>query len=95
MEDCARKAWVVSIRRQRRGGLSPEYCFFYVGHPTRQSATDAVRRSLHSQIDLRRVKAEREMRLEEIAEERLRYRQIKYAAKGTAPALTSGGNGNG
>jgi hypothetical protein len=84
MEECARKAWVVSIGRRRRGGVFFEYCFFYVGHPTRQSAVDAVRRSLSSQIDLRRVKAERELSSDEIAKEGLRYRQVKYAAKGSA-----------
>ena len=85
MEECARKAWVVSIGRRQRGGVFFEYCFFYVGHPTRQSAVDAVRRSLSSQIDLRRVKAERELSSNEIAKEGLRYRQVKYAAKGSAP----------
>jgi len=44
-----------------------------------------VRRSLSSQIDLRRVKAERELSSDEIAKERLRYRQVKYAAKRSAP----------
>jgi hypothetical protein len=85
MEDCARKAWVVSIGRRQRGGVSFEYCFFYVGHPTRQSAVDAVRRNLSSQIELRRVKAERELSSGEIAKEGLRYRQVKYAAKGFTP----------
>lgn len=85
MEGCARKAWVVSIGRRRGRGSVSEYCFFYVGYPTRQSATDAIRRSLNSQIDLRRVKAERELRSEEIARERLRCREVRYAAKGSTP----------
>ena len=85
MEECARKAWIVSIARRRGNGSFSEFCFFYVGHPTRQSATDAVRRSLNSQIDLRRVKAERELRSDEIAKEGLRCREVRYAAKGTTP----------
>lgn len=62
-----------------------EYCFYYVGHPTRQSAVDAVRRRLTLQIDLRRVKAERELSSDEIAKQGLHYWQVKYAAKGCAP----------
>jgi hypothetical protein len=77
----AKKAWVVSIARRHRSGLFFECSFFYVGHPTRQSATDAVRRNL-PQVDLRRVKAERELRSEEIAKAGLRYREVKLAAKG-------------
>ena len=85
VKECARKGWVVSIGRRRSSGSFPEYYFFYVGHPTRQSATDAVRRSLNSQIDLRRVKAERELRSEEIAKEGLRFREVRFAAKGSTP----------
>lgn len=84
MEQYARMAWVVSIGRRHRSGFVG-YCFFYVGHPTRQSATDAVRRSLNSQIDLRRVKAERELRSDEIAKEGLRYREVRYVARGARP----------
>jgi hypothetical protein len=42
---------------------------------------DALRRNIGPKINLRRVKAERELSAEEIAEQRLQYRQVSYFAK--------------
>lgn len=83
MTELARRAWVVSIGHRFQNGAFVEFLFFYVGHPTRQSAVDALRRNVGPKINLRRVKAERELSAEEIAEQRLQYRQVRYFAKRT------------
>lgn len=79
----ARKAWVVSIGHRQQDGRFVEYRFFYVGHPTKQAAVDALRRNLSPAAHLRRVKAERELSSSEIRKHRLRYSQVRYFAKGT------------
>jgi len=85
MIELARKAWVVSIGHRYQNGKFVEFRFFYVGHPTKQSAVDALRRNVGSRASLRRVKAERELSADEIAKQNLGYRQVKYFAKGAAP----------
>ena len=79
----ARKAWVVSIGHRQRADGFVEYRFFCVGHPTKQSAVDALRRNLSTPADLRRVKAERELSSSEIKKHGLHYRQVTYFTKGT------------
>ena len=86
MIELARKAWIVSIGHRYQNGKFVEFRFFYVGHPTKQSAVDALRRNVGPKANLRRVKAERELSADEIAEQSLGYRQVKYFAKGAAPA---------
>jgi hypothetical protein len=85
MMELARKAWIVSIGHRYRNGRLVELRFFYVGHPTKQSAVDALRRNVGRGGDLRRVRAERELSADEIASQGLGYRQVKYFAKGKAP----------
>lgn len=85
MMELARKAWVVSIGHRYQNGRLVELRFFYVGHPTKQSAVDALRRSVGPRGNLRRVRAERELSVDEIARQSLGYRQVKYFAKGKAP----------
>lgn len=81
MTELARKAWVVSIGHRFQNGKFVEFLFFYVGHPTKQSAVDALRRNIGPKVNLRRVKAERELSAEEIAKQSLQYRQVRYFAK--------------
>ena len=85
MIELARRAWVVSIGHRYQNGKFVEFRFFYVGHPTKQSAVDALRRNVGPRANLRRVKAERELSVDEIAKQRLGYRQVKYIARGAAP----------
>jgi hypothetical protein len=85
MMELARKAWVVSIGHRYQNGRLVELRFFYVGHPTKQSAVDALRRNIGPRVNLRRVRAERELSMDEISRQSLGYRQVKYIAKGMAP----------
>ena len=75
----------MSIGHRYQNGKFVEFRFFYVGHPTKQSAVDALRRNVGPRANLRRVKAERELSVDEIAKQRLGYRQVKYIARGAAP----------
>jgi hypothetical protein len=90
MIELARKAWVVSVGHRYQNGKFVEFRFFYVGHPTKQSAVDALRRNVGPRTNLRRVKAERELGADEIAKHSLGYRQVKYFAKGAAPDRAGG-----
>jgi hypothetical protein len=81
MLELVKKAWVVSIGHRQQNGRFVEYRFYYVGHPTKQSAVDALRRNLRPTVNMQRVKAERELTAFEIVEQRLRYRQVKFFAK--------------
>ena len=61
MLELARKAWVVSIGHRQQNGKFVEYRFYFVGHPTKQSAVDALRRNLGPTVNMQRVKADREL----------------------------------
>ena len=80
MMELARKAWVVSAVNRQKNFEPVEFLFFFVGHPTKQAAVDALRRNVRPGMK-QRVRAEREMTAVEILEQGLRYRQVKYFAR--------------
>lgn len=80
MSELARRAWVVSVGLRQKDGVFFEYLLFYAGHPTKQSAVDAVRRHLMHRASPR-IKTERELLAAEIVTKEVRYRQVRFFGK--------------
>lgn len=80
MSELARRAWVVSVGLRQKDGVFFEYLLFYAGHPTKQSAIDAVRRHLMHRASPR-IKTERELLAAEIVTKEVRYRQVRFFGK--------------